>query len=357
MVAALITLALAVAVSIALALDLRDARGEAGGRASALALIALVATVIAAFAPLGALLPPPSLSHVAPVPSWDVIRPCMPPPEPPSHAHAIAPFAVLRFVFPIIVAGAMTASARPVVRPRRVLAVAIPLSLIVLLMSGVRVLRGGAEPASFRACGALTPEDGADASRVRGVIARMLAGGRQELIRWRELPRMPRPPWVRSEIPITIADDPWVLRVRGKGVVAEPDDPRRADRPLPALHFSSIPTLASGEGGATVLVDHRPDGKLYAVRVGRAVQPAEIGPLLRAPRWPALVVLGAIVAATAALWIARPRREHETTSPPYRTAPDEPRSESPLRASLPAFAAFVLVEASATALHVLWPYL
>ncbi len=337
MLAALITLALAVSVSTALVLDWRETRGEAGGRASALALVALIACVVAALAPIGALLPEPMLSHVASVPSWDIVRPCIAPPEPPSRVHAIAPFAVLRVVFPIIIAAAVSARTRPIVRPRRVLAIAIAFSITVLGVSTVRALRGGADPAAYRTCGALTPEEGADAARVRAVIGRMLDGGRQQLLRWRTLPRLPPPPWVRSEIPITIASDPFVLRVRGKNVVAEPDDPRRADRPLPALHFASVPTLASGADDTKVLIDHRPDGKLYAVRVGRAAGPSEIGPLLAAPLWPALVVASAVAFAALSLWITRARPE--------------------LRNVFPALAALILVEASGTALHVLWPYL
>lgn len=340
MVAALITLALAMAVSIALALDLRDAPKGEGGLPSVLAVALLIASAASAVAPLGALLPEPSLSHVAPVPSWNLIRPCIPGAEPPSRAHAIGPIGVLRLVFPAMIAAALATRRRSVVLPRRVLAVAISFAVAVLVVAGVRALRSGAEPASFRACGALTPEDGADASRVRAVIARMIADGQQQLIRFRDLPRIPRPPWARSEIPVTIAGDPWVLRVRGTRVVAEPDDPRRADRPLPSLHFASVPTLATGGSGMTVLVDRRPDGKLYAVRVGRAVQPSEIGPLLRAPRWPAVIVMGALVVVGFSLFLARAR--------PNVTS---------LRASLPAFSLLVLIEASATALHVLWPYL
>ena len=353
--AATLTLALAAAVLTALVLDMRAARGEPGGRASQIATIALVASVIAALLPIGALLPAPSLAHVAPVPSWDVVRPCVPPPEARSHAHALGPLVLSRVLFPVIVAAALSAAGRPLVRPFRLLAVAMAFALAIVLFGGARVLRGGSDLAAFRACGALTPEEGADAPSVRTVIARLTVDGRQELIRWRDLPKLPRPPWVRAEIPVTIAGDPWVLRVRGAGVVAEPDDPRRADRPLPALHFASVPRLARGEGG-TVLIDNRPDGKLYAVRVGRAVHPSEIGPLLRPPAWPVLLTLAVVVAACSALWIARERSAVPALSPPYRAVTSEEHSPS-LRRVVPAIAAFCLIEASATALHALSPYL
>jgi hypothetical protein len=357
MLAVYITLALAMALSAALALDLRAARGEPGGRAATITLVALVASVVAALLPIGALLPHASLDHVASVPSWDVVRPCVPPPEPSSRFHAIAPVALSRLLFPVIVVAAL--GARPTVRPRRLLAIALAFALAVIAIGGVRTLRGGAEVTAFRACGALTPEEGADASSVRAVINRMIVDGRQEVIRWRELPRLPRPPWVRSEIPVTIGGDPWVLRVRGKSVVAEPDDVRRADRPLPALHFASVPTLASGADArgkvSTVLIDYRPDGKLYAVRVGRAVQSAEIGPLLRAPRWPVAIVALALVVAVAMMWMTRVRSIVAVVQSPYRTAPAS--EGSPLVAAVPAVVALILIETSATALHALLPYL
>jgi hypothetical protein len=353
--AATITLALAAAVLAALILDLRAARGEAGGRAATVTLIALVATVIAALMPFGVLIPHPSLAHVAPVPSWDLIRPCVAPPEPSTHGHALGPLAIARLVFPVIVAAALGAAARPIARPRRVLAVSLAFALAIVVLGGARVLRGGADLEAFRSCGALTPEEGADASRVRAVIDRMLVDSKQELIRWRDLPRLPRPPWVRSEIPVTIAGEPWVLRVRRGGVVAEPDDPRRADRPLPVLHFSSVPHLARNHVG-TVLVDHRPDGKLYAIRVGRPVQPNEIGPLLRAPAWPVLLTLAALAVAGVALYVTRDRNERAALQPPYRTAASEPL-ERPLRSAVPAIVALLLMESSATALHALLPYL
>jgi len=348
------TLALAAVVLLALALDLRAARGDPGGRASALALAALIAAVIAALVPLGALLPHPSLAHVASVPSFDAMRPCVPPAEPPSRLHGVAPLAVLHVLFPIIVAAALGATTRPIVRPRRALAVAFAFALLVLVVGGARALRGGVDVASIRACGALTPEEGADAARVRSVIDRMVGDRQLSVIRWRELPKLPRPPWVRSEIPVTIRGEPWVLRVRGDAVIAEPDDLRRADRPLPALHFASVPVLAQS-AVTSVLLDPRPDGRLYAVRVGRAVQAHEIGPLLRPPLWPIAAIALALVVSAIALYVARARNALAPSVAPYRTAPTE--QAVLLAEATPAIVTLLLIEVTGTAWHALAPYL
>ncbi len=334
-------LAVFLAVLAAAVLDLRRASGASSFRASGW----FVATLVAAALPLGALLPEATLSHVGSVPSFDLLRPCVAPSEAPAR-HAFAPFVALRLLLPLAVV-ALVFRERPAPRPRLLLGLSLALATTVLALFSVRALRGGVELASYRTCGALTPEEGSDAARVRALIG----AAKQELIHWRDLPRLPRPPWVRSEIAVTIAGEPWVLRPRGAAVVAEPDDPRRADRPLPALHFASVPSMAMSKG-SMVLLDHRPDGKLYAVRVGQPARFAEIAPLLRPPRWPLALLALAIGGTLVVAVLSRPRPLLAVVAP-YRTAPTEDAAPR----ALPALCAFVLVEASLTAMHVLLPYL
>lgn len=339
-------LAVFLAVFAAAALDLRRSCRSAREAPCFRASSWFFATLVAAALPLGAVLPGGSLSHVGSVPSFDLLRPCVAPSDAPAW-HALVPFAGLRVLLPLALV-ALFFRERPAPRPRLLLGLGVALSTTVLVLFSARALRGGAELASYRTCGALTPEDGSDAARVR----RLLGHSKQELIHWRALPRLPRPPWVRGEIAVTIAGEPWVLRSRGAAVVAEPDDPRRADRPLPALHFASVPSMASSSG-SMVLLDHRPEGKLYAVRVGRPARFVEIAPLLRPPRWPIAPLLLAIGATLGVSWASRPRRLLAGFAP-YRAPPvANPTTTN----ALSAFCGFLLIEASLTAMHVLLPYL
>lgn len=339
-------IAVFVAVLAAMVLDLRRADGTARGRG---AWFAFVATGVAAALPFGAVLPIPSLAHVGSVPSFDVTRPCVAP-DVTTSLHALGPFLFLRVLLPIAIVFFL-ARERAAPRPRFLLGFAISLASVVFAFAAVRTARGGADLAAYRTCGALTPEEGLDPSRVRAVLARTMGEARQEIIHWRDLPRLPRPPWVRSEIPVTIGGDPWVLRPRGASVVAEPDDHRAIERPLPALHFASVPSMAMSPGH-TVLLDHRPDGRLYAVRVGRPVRFAEIGPLVRPPRWPLAVLGFGILFTLVVLVRLRPIRAIAIFAP-YRAAPEVPPRASAL---LPLCALF-LIEASLTSMHVLIPYL
>jgi hypothetical protein len=183
------------------------------------------------------------------------------------------------------------------------------------------------------------------------LLRRLLRDPKLEVIHWKDLPKLPRPPWVWSELAVTVAGEPWVLRRRGDRVVAEPDDPRRADRPLPALHFASVPSMATTPG-SMVLLDHRADGKLYAVRIGQPTQFTDVAPLLRPPRWP-LAFLAAAIGITLAVLLERRPRPLLAVFAPYRAAPDG----APPVSAWPAFCAFLLIEASLTTMHVLLPYL
>lgn len=334
-----------VVVVVAFVLDLRGAKV-----ASSRSWWALVATVIAAVLPLGAILPHATLPHVASVPSFDVTRPCVAPTES-AQLHALGPFVMIRVLLPLAIVIGLVRE-RPAPRPRFLVAISAVLAFAVFAIASARTLRGGAELGALRSCGALTPEEGIDAPRVRAVVASIVGDGRHEILHWRELPRLPAPPWVRGEIPVTINGDPWSLRRLGSAVVAEPDDARRADRPLPVLHFASIPSMAVS-ATSTVLLDHRPDGKLYAVRVGQPARIGEIGPLLRPPRWPLLLMVSALGSAIVLLLLSRPRRALAEVFAPYRTTSATPTRQS----ALPAIAALILIEASLTTLHVLAPYL
>lgn len=337
------------AVVLMTVLDLRRPAVSDGSGARA-SWAWLIAAVLAAALPIGCALPIQSLTHVGMVPSFDALRPCVPPRDSLMRAHALVPLLLLRVLLPIAILVGIVRD-RPAPGPRYLLGFALALATTVLTFSVVRALRGGADLSTFRTCGALTPEEGADAPRVREVLSRVVRDGRQEILHWRDLPRLPRPPWVRGEIAVTIAGEPWVLRSRGEKVIAEPDDPRRADRPLPALHFASVPSMAIG-AGSTVLLDHRPAGKLYAVRVGSPTSLREIGPLVAPPRWPIALLLIAIGITLAWYVRSRPRPVLRVLAP-YRTAPDGPRT---IRA-MPAFCAFLLIETSLTAMHALLPYL
>jgi hypothetical protein len=309
----------------------------------------LCAALVAAALPIGAIVPEATLAHVASVPSFDITRPCVAPPES-NKLHAIAPAVMLWLLLPAgVVIGLLRDRSAP--RPRFLLGFSFALAAAVLSVTLVRTVRGGVDVGSLRACGALTPEEGTDASRVRAVVQGMVGDARLQILRWRDLPHLPAPPWVRGEIPVTIDGHPWSLRVHRASVVAEPDDPRRADRPLPALHFASIPSMAVS-AHSTVLLDHRPDGKLYAVRVGQPVRVDEIGKLLRPPRWPLLVMIVSLVSAVALLVGSRQRRALVEVFAPYRVV-----SVERVGSALPAVCALILIEASATTLHVLAPYL
>lgn len=313
----------------------------------------LIAAVVAAVLPLGAIFPHATFEHVAMVPSFDVTRPCVAPHESAMRLHAVLPFVMIRVLLPLaIVIGIGRERAAP--NARYLLGFAFALSATVLLFTASRTLRGGFHADEVQTCGALTPESGADAAHVRALP--IVRTGRQQLIEWRDLPRLPRPPWVHGEIAVTIAGDPWTLRVRSNagssGIVAEPDDLRRADRPLPALHFASVPSMVVGPAGS-FLLDHRPLGKLYAVRVGSPVDLRQIGPLVSPPRWPLLMLVVALAGSLATLIASRPARVLAAVFSPYRTAMLLPAPESPLVA----WCALVLIEASATAIHVLLPYL
>jgi hypothetical protein len=338
-------LAVFLAVLAMAVLDLRRSSGGGNFRAC----VWFAAAVVAAALPIGAILPAGSLSHVGVVPSFDVLRPCVAPMHSPSR-HAIVPFVLLRVLFPIAVV-AFISRDPPAPRPRFLLGFAVALATTVLAFASVRAVRGGADPGSFRACGALTPETGSDATQVRWLLRRLMREPKQEVIAWRDLPKLPRPPWVWSEIAVTIGGEPWVLRKRGARVVAEPDDLRRADRPLPALHFASVPSMATSNG-AMVLLDHRPEGKLYAVRVGQPAQFNEVAPLLRPPWWPIAFLVLSLAVTLVTLLRSRPKRLLGVFAP-YRTAPDD----APAVSAMPAFCAFLLIEASLTAMHVLLPYL
>lgn len=345
------------AAGLDLVLASREGRSRAGGPVAFVALAATIAAVVAALLPIGLILPEPTLSHVAPVPSWDPLHPCLPPPHPASRWHAIAPFAVLRVALPLaVVVGLAT---RPLPRARFLLGASFALAAWVLVASVPRVLRGGVATTEITTCGAFTPEQGFDGRSVRALLDRLHVDGRQQLVVFRDLPRLPPPPWVRGEIGVTIAGEPYSLRVRGKNVVAEPDDPRRADRPLPALHLASIPAIEHGttpDGRpASVLVDRREGGKWYAVRLGRPLSFREIAPIARAPWWPVALVAITLVLSVAALRFCRRASRGQGPIAPYRAAPDT--SIAGGREAIPALCALALVEVSFTALHVLGPYL
>ncbi|MBI2392694.1 MAG: hypothetical protein HYV09_24120 [Deltaproteobacteria bacterium] len=353
-----LAIALVLAAAAAdLAIASRDAR-VAGARASFLPAYAIAAAMLAALLPLGVMLAEPSLSHVAPVPSWDLLRPCLAPPHPATRAHAWAPFALVRVLLPAAIALGLRARTLP--RARFLLGASAAVALTVLSLGVHRLAKGGADPAEVRTCGALTPEEGADGRAVRALLDRVNVGARQELIRFRELPRLRPPPWMRAEIAVTIGGEPYSLRPRGPRVVAEPDDARRAERPLPALHFASIPAIEHGttpDGRpATVLLDRRSNGRWFAIRVGQPARFSEVAPLLRAPWWPVALLGACVIAVASALWATRARPRVASALGPYRAPPDEPRAR-PLAPAIHAVCAFVLVEASFTALRALAPYL
>lgn len=342
------------AAAVDLAIGWRDT-GE-GTRRSVVALLAIVATILAALLPIGVMLPAPSLAHVAPVPSWDPLRPCLAPPHPEARAHAWAPFALIRVLLPAAIV--VSLRARPLPRARFLLAASAVVAAIVLSLGVRRLARGGADPTDIRTCGALTPEQGADGRAVRALLDRVNVDARQELIRFRELPRLRPPPWVRAEIAVTIGGEPYSLRPRGPRVTAEPDDARRAERPLPALHFTGIPTIEHGttpDGRpARVLVDRRSDGRWFAVRVGEPARFSEVAPLLRAPWWPVALLGATVIVVGAALWSTRARTRPTGVLAPYRTPPQQPLART---SAVRAVCAFALVEASFTAWRALAPFL
>lgn len=349
-----------VLVVAAAALDLwlaaRGPHGRVTGPGSFIAFAATLGAIVAALSPIGLLIPEPTLSHVAPVPSLDSLQPCLPPPLPSGRGHAVLPFALLRLVLPL--GAAVAIAARPLPRARALLSVSFALALAVLAASTLRLLRGGVAVSEIATCGAFTPEQGFDGRAVRALLDRVNREGRQELVRFRELPRLPPPPWVRAEIGLTIAGEPWSLRLRGTNVVAEPDDPRRAQRPMPALHLASIPSIERGvtlDGhGASVLVDRRSDGRWYAVRLGRPLSFAELAPIARPPGWPVALLLCAVLVAIVALRAGRSRPPSASPLAPYRTSSDE----NPARGSVvPALCALLLVEATFTVWRVIGPYL
>lgn len=336
-------LAVFLAVVAMVALDLRSAESRTR------AWLPVIATVIAAALPVGAILPHVTFEHVAAVPSFDVTHPCVAPVASAARWHSALPFLMIRVLLPIALIIGL-ARDRTAPRAAHLVGFAFALTATVLSFALFRTLRGGAAPEDLRTCGALTPDSGSDAARVRSLP--MLRDHRLQLIQWRDVPRLPRPPWVRGEIPVTIAGEPWTLRLRAASVIAEPDDLRRADRPLPALHFASVPSMATGPGG-TVLLDHRPGGKLYAVRVGAPVSLREIGPLLRPPRWPLAMLALALIGCLAALVVSRPARVLVTVFAPYRAM----HLREPPPSAVPAWCALILIEASLTTMHVLLPYL
>jgi len=345
------------AAALDLALASRDPRARAGGPVAFVAFAATLAAILAALLPIGAILPEPSLSHVAPVPSWDPLHPCLAPPHPASRWHAFAPFALIRVALPLaVVVGLAT---RPLPRARFLLGASFALAAWVSFLAVPRLFRRGVPLTELTTCGAFTPEQGFDGRAVRALLDHTNRDGRQELVSFRELPRLPPPPWVRGEIAVTIAGDPYSLRMRGQRVVAEPDDPRRAERPLPALHLASIPAIEHGttpDGRpASVLIDRRADGKWYAVRLGQPLSFAEIAPIVRPPWWPVAVLFGVVSIVVFAIRVCRRAPNDSGPNAPYRTAPDVRTTR--FREAVPALCALALVEASFTALHVLGPYL
>lgn len=336
-----------------LVLAAREARAPAEG--GFLARFAVTSAILAALLPLGLVLPEPTLSHVAAVPSFDLLHPCLPPPHPPSRWHAVVPFALLRVALPAGVA--VMIGARIVPRARLLFGASLALAAFVLATMVPRLFRGGVETQQISTCGALTPEQGWDGKTVRALLDRLHHDARQELVLFRDLPKLPPPPWVRGEIPVTIGGEPWSLRMRGVRTVAEPDDPRRANRPLAALHFQSIPAIEHGKTAdgreAHVLVERRADGKWYAIRLGRALSFRELAPIARAPWWPVALLLTAFSGTLAFVGLSRRARGETLPFAPYRRAPSDPARVE----LLPAMAAVLLVETSLTALRVLGPYL
>jgi hypothetical protein len=248
---------------------------------------------------------------------------------------------------------------------RRTLRAALAFGTIVALAAVVRFAVGGYDPTTLRTYGALTPDGGAEGWQVERVLRRVLPD-RSALQPLAEGPPLESELSYHecgdscamlggssgyvseSGLKAWVAGSPALIQLQGGIPVLRPvarRDP--ADVPHERRpHFSTMPTWAGmpkdpGELDRYVLVEERPDGRVFAVVMNAAdadgASLSTLGALLQAPFWPWFVL---VVALFAAGWIAR------------RVTQDTPRA-GPIRIA----AAWVVLETAVLALALYSRYL